>query len=223
MEHDRRTVRISGHERWDPLTIDEVLVRFAAVEVPWWVAGGIAIDLFLGWETRHHDDIDVEMFREDRDALLEAFKGWDLHAARDGGLTRWIEGEPLDADAFAIWGRPHMRAPWAVEILLASGDIDAWRFRREPSITMAGDRLIRTTGSGVPYCTPEVQLLYKAKRARRKDDLDFTRCLHRMAPDQIGWLRDALDRFDGTHPWVAVLDQALGEVRGRGIPPGHHE
>jgi hypothetical protein len=209
MAHDVGTARITGHEHWDPLTLDEVLVRFAALDVPWWVAGGIAIDLFLGWETRHHDDIDLEMFREDREILFAVFKGWDLHAAMGGGLAPWTEDEPLDSDAFAIWGRPHMRAPWAVEILLASGDVGEWRFRRDPTITMAGDRLIRTTGGGVPYCTPEVQLLYKAKRSRRKDDVDLSRCLHRMERSQAMWLRDALTRLDATHPWVAVLDHAI--------------
>ncbi len=209
MEHTRRIERLTGHEPWDPLTIDEIVARFASVDAPWWIAGGVAIDLFLGWQTRHHDDIDLEMFRDDRDVLFDVFVGWDLHTVRDGGLTPWIEGDPIHSDAFAVWARPHMGAPWAVEVLLAAGDIDEWRFRRDPSITMPGDRLIRTTNGGVPFCTPEVQLLYKAKRARPKDDVDLTRCLHRMERDQTTWLRDALARLDAAHPWVAVLDQAL--------------
>ncbi len=57
--------------------------------------------------------------------------------------------------------------------MLADGDRSEWRFRRDNAITLSGDRLFNHTPDGIPYCTPEVQLLYKAKKARPKDDIDF--------------------------------------------------
>ena len=50
--------------RWEPLTVAQIVDRFAPFDVDWWIAGGRAIDLYLGWETRPHEDVDVEMFRK---------------------------------------------------------------------------------------------------------------------------------------------------------------
>jgi lincosamide nucleotidyltransferase A/C/D/E len=37
----------------------EVLESLTAADVPWWVAGGWAVDALVGEETRPHDDVDV--------------------------------------------------------------------------------------------------------------------------------------------------------------------
>jgi len=92
--------------------------------------------------------------------------------------------------------------------MLANGDIDEWRFRRDPGITLDGEMLILRTSSGVPYCTPEVQLLYKSKQSRPKDDVDLTRVLHKMSRIQRSWLADAIGRSDTEHPWISVLENA---------------
>ncbi|MFV1999928.1 MAG: nucleotidyltransferase domain-containing protein [Acidimicrobiia bacterium] len=193
---------------WNPLTVEQVFDRFSPFDVDWWIAGGHAIDLFLGWQTRAHDDIDIEMFRSDRGALSSIFDGWDLHAVSVGGSVPWAPGDDLDAATFGIWGRPSPDGPWAVEIMLADGDIDQWRFRRDPAITLAGEALVRRTSAGVPYCTPEVQLLYKSKQSRPKDDVDLTRVLHKMSRVQRSWLREAIGRSDTEHPWISVLEKA---------------
>lgn len=33
---------------WEPLSIDEVVDLMSQVTIPWWIAGGLAIDLFSG-------------------------------------------------------------------------------------------------------------------------------------------------------------------------------
>lgn len=193
---------------WLPIGTDEAAERFAAVDVDWWIAGGLAIDLFLGWESRRHDDIDIEMFRRDRDILFDVFAGWELFSVSSGALTPWVRGGAIEPPVFGIWGRPSGLAPWAVEVMLADGDAERWRFRRDPSISMERSRLTRTSPSGIRYCTPEVQLLYKAKQARPKDDIDFTRCLHLMTHQQKDWLWAALERQEPDHPWIGALEMA---------------
>lgn len=193
---------------WQPLTIDEIVERFDGFDVDWWVAGGYAIDLFLGWETRPHADVDIELFRSDRESLFDVFAGWDLHVVSDGALVPWSEGEPLDDAVFGVWGRPTADDAWAIEVILASGDARTWRFRRDPEISLPRPRLTAER-DGVPYCTPEVQLLYKAKQSRPKDDIDFTRCLHHMTMEQKAWLRDAIVRGRREHPWIAVLESSM--------------
>ena len=185
--------------------MDEAVERFAAVDVDWWIAGGLAIDLFLGWESRQHDDIDIEMFRKDRDVLFDVFPEWELFTMAEGALTPWERGVAIEKPVFGIWGRPSSDQPWAVEVMLADGDGDRWRFRRDPSISMDRSRLTRVSSEGVRYCTPEVQLLYKAKQARPKDDVDFARCVHLMTDEQKDWLADALAGTEPSHPWIDAL------------------
>ncbi len=194
---------------WNPMSVRDAREHFAASEVDWWVAGGYAIDLFLGWESRTHSDLDLEMFRSDAASIFDNFGGWDIHTASDGELRPWTNPDNLDENIFGLWLRPSPGDSWQVEILLADGDRSEWSFRRDPSIVMAGDRLVRQTFDGIPYCTPEVQLLYKSKQARQKDDLDLARCLHLMSTEQRSWLRDAVERTNPQHPWVPLLGGTL--------------
>jgi hypothetical protein len=199
---------------WQPMSIAEAHDRFTPSGVDWWIAGGHAIDLFLGWETRSHADLDVEMFRSDKAVLFDIFKGWDLHVVSKDQLRPWIDPEDIDDSVFGVWIRLTPDGPWQLEIMLADGDRNKWRFRRDPSITMSGARLIRMTREGIPYCTPEVQFLYKSKQARPKDDVDLARCLHRMSPEQRSWLGAAVARTSRSHPWVRALAASLEQ---------HHE
>lgn len=195
-------------EHWKPLTLDEVRERFAGFDVDWWVAGGVAIDLFVGWETRPHEDIDLEMFRGDRDVLFDVFDGWEMFVVSEGNRHRWHRAMTLDPKVFGVWGRPSAASPWAVEIMLADGDGDEWRFRRDNEISFPRGRLTHTTADGIAYCVPEVQLLFKAKKHRTKDDADMVRCLHRLDRVQREWLLEALGRSEPGHPWCELIRQA---------------
>jgi hypothetical protein len=48
-------------EEFDPSHLLELMRGFAA---PWWVAGGWALDLWLGRRTRDHEDLDVAVLRK---------------------------------------------------------------------------------------------------------------------------------------------------------------
>ena len=195
-------------DSWDPLSIPDVTNLFAAFDVDWWVAGGQAIDLFLGWETRQHNDLDLEMFRSDRNILFDVFQGWGFCTVSEAGFSDWERDAPIEPNVFGIWGRPTPHDPWAVEIILADGDEGSWRFRRDNEISLPRSLLTVTTEVGVKYCTPEVQLLYKSKQNRPKDDIDMVRCLHRMTRSQRAWLANAIRRGDPTHPWIRLLESA---------------
>ncbi len=193
---------------WEPITIDEVQSRFEPTGVDWWVAGGVAIDMFLGWQTRPHEDLDIEMFKTDRDALFDVFEGWELFFVTESKLHPWHRGMEMAPEVFGVWGRSSTDAPWAIEIMLADGDGETWRFRRDNEISVPRSRLTRSTSSGVHYCAPEVQLLFKSKKRRPKDDADMVRCLHRLDADQRSWLSDALGRSEPTHAWIDLIAQA---------------
>ena len=67
--------------RWQPRTPREVATFFAALDVPWWIAGGWAIDLFVGRQTREHEDIDILILRRDQHAVRALLESWDVQAA----------------------------------------------------------------------------------------------------------------------------------------------
>jgi hypothetical protein len=74
----------------------------------------------------------------------------------------------------------------------------------DPITLPYGDLILRTS-EGIPYATPEVALLFKAKRLREKDIADFQRVLPTMDQARrsrlIGWLT----QVHPGHPWIEEL------------------
>lgn len=68
---------------------------------------------------------------------------------------------------------------------------------------MTGGFLRRTDSGGVPHLAPEIQLFFKAKRPRPKDEIDFAAVLPLLTAQQRRWLSDALAYSFGAHPWQA--------------------
>jgi hypothetical protein len=64
---------VADVSQWDAWRPEDVHPLLAKVEVPWYVAAGWAIDLFLGGERREHEDLEIavpaERFHEIVDAL----------------------------------------------------------------------------------------------------------------------------------------------------------
>jgi hypothetical protein len=52
---------------------------------------------------------------------------------------------------------------------------------------------------------PEVQLLYKSKDLRPKDEQDFETMLRALDAGRRQWLRDALRVATPGHPWLRRL------------------
>ncbi|MHC5671583.1 nucleotidyltransferase domain-containing protein [Nostoc sp.] len=63
---------------------------------PWFVAGGWAIDLFIGDVTRVHKDIEIAIFRKDQSSLREYLFGWEFTKVVDGKMEPWNENEWLE-------------------------------------------------------------------------------------------------------------------------------
>jgi hypothetical protein len=181
------------HADWEPLRPQDVARLLAGLDAPWWIAGGWALDLFLGAETREHDDIDVALLRRDQLALYGWLRGWDLrYATPDRTLEPW-DGRYLEPPIHAIWARRSRdaTAPWACEFLLDEERNGRWIYRRDPAITRSLDDL-GGLSDGVPFLCPEVVLLYKSKNPTAQDEADFDLVLPHLSPSGRRWLRQAL-------------------------------
>jgi hypothetical protein len=193
----------AGH--WRPMRPDDVRASLVEINLPWWVAGGWALDLFLGLQTRPHGDFDVGVLRRDVTNIAAALSGWDLFEAQSGMLYRLGHSELPRPEVNSLWCRPRNTHGWSLELMLDEADGDEWLFRRLPTIRMPLARAIKRTEDGIPYLTPEIQLLYKARGTREKDQRDFERVMERLGPDERSWLYDALSRIDPQHVWLTEL------------------
>lgn len=172
------------------------------VNCSWWIAGGWAIDLFLGRQTRAHADLDIGILRRDVHRFMTALSSWDFHEVKGGVLTPLqMESSPRE-DVNCLWARPTGEVAWSVEVLLDRSDDDDWVFRRHPGIRRPLASVVRKTTDGTPYLAPEIQLLYKAKAIRPRDELDFRRAMPRLTPTAMSWLKEALVTLDAAHPWL---------------------
>ena len=196
---------------WQPWQPVEVARLFSTLTAPWWIAGGWAIDLFLGEQTRHHDDIDVLILRRDQRGVRTIFRGWDMQAANSGELPaewpfrEWELDELLSLSDHDVWCRPNKDAPWAIQLMIADSINDQLLFRRDPRMRRPLATVGHQTNDGIPYLAPEIQLLYKAKGLRPKDEADFARTLPSLDEKSRQWLAQSLALVHPGHPWLAKL------------------
>ena len=180
--------------------VNEWLSEFAG---QWGIAGGWAIDLYIGKETRAHSDIEVAIVREDQHMLKKALPDWSFEKVVKGDMISWEE-EWLELPIHEIHGI-HRQAGERLEVLLNEMENGQWIFRREGSISFPESSLFLESNVGVPYLHPAVVLLYKAKNAREKDHADFYAVKDLLKIEDKEWLRQALCVHVPEHKWILDL------------------
>lgn len=191
---------------WEPLSPKDVLAIMRGFRSPWWVCGGSALDLFIGRETRRHDDLDVAVLRRDQALLRSHLRRWDLrYATPEHTLESW-DGSWLAPPIHGIWARrsTDQHAAWACEFLLNEAADDEWVFRRDDRIR----RSLASVGSerdGIPYLRPEIVLLYKASEPSPKNEADFTAAAGQLPDAATAWLTAALRVTRPNHHWLERL------------------
>jgi len=196
---------------WQPWQPAEVAKLFSTLAVPWWIAGGWAIDLFIRKQTRDHEDIDVQILRRDQQEVRMIFREWDVQGAHPEELPpewpfrEWEPDELLNPRVHDVWCRPNKTAPWAIQLMIVDTIDDQWLFRRDARIRRPLTTIGHRTNDGIPYLAPELQLLYKAKALRPKDQADFARTLPFLDAESRQWLAQSLALVHPGHSWLAEL------------------
>jgi uncharacterized protein (DUF952 family) len=215
----RQHEEASGFAAHGPATLQEITRR--AVEVmagfagSWWVAGGWALDLFLGYKTRPHADLEISILAADQVALFEHLRGWDLRLAAPGASLPSWDGSRIESPFHQVWarrgaGRPSgpdefAADPTMVGFLLEKSTTGRWVFRRHPAVRRPLAKVGTTTSDGVAVVRPEVALLFKAKGPRFKDQRDFDRVLPHLDEAARAWLASALEQAHPGHIWRGRL------------------
>ena len=194
------------YEMWKPLTLEAAVMLFQKAPFRWFVAGGYAVEQFLGTSIRAHDDIDIAVFRDEQITVQEWLNSWQLYAADPPGtLRRWETGEYLAEGIHDIWGHRFGADAWQLQLMLVEVNGDEWYSRFDPAVREKREALIANY-HGLPCTRIDVQLLYKSRHHRPKDDQDFYAALPHLSVDAKRWLNENIRRLrpDG-HDWLAAL------------------
>lgn len=197
---------IIPYEKWEALSVEAVQQLFKNAPFQWALAGGYAIEFFLGKSIRSHGDIDVLLFRDEQLAAQAWLKDWQLYAADPAGTLRtWHENEFLQKGINDIWIHHKSSEAWQLQFLITEAEGEEWVSKRNPLIRGKRDDLI-CLYAGVPCIRPEIQLLYKAKNLRPKDEIDFQACLPAMSSEAKAWLKEKLFiLYPDGHEWMKRL------------------
>lgn len=195
--------------RWTPLPLDAVVDLFRAAGFTWWISGGHALELHAGHSWRAHADTDVGVCRQDLPRVAGLLDGWDLRIASDGELRTWDPTAPPSVGN-NLWCRSSSAGGWQVDVTIDDGDEHRWVYRRDPSLTRPWDEAVLRSQSGIPYLAPELQLLFKSKSIRPKDQLDAEHMIPLLDDGVAAWLSAHLD---SGHPWISIINARSANQR----------
>jgi hypothetical protein len=187
----------------DRAAVERVAAVMERADIWWAVAGGWAIDLWLGAQTREHHDIEVVVRRDDQGAVWDSLHdAWELTCIDPpkSGWRPWPRTR-IAAPSFQLKARgPSLE----FDLFLESTSAGNWVFRRDRRIQRPMDELALRR-SGVPVVEPAVQLLYMAKSAEPKNQHDFDVARPALDAAAATWLRGALALVHPGHPWLDRL------------------
>jgi hypothetical protein len=163
--------------------------------VPYWIAGGWAIDLAVGRVTRDHADVDIMLLERDEHALRTDLTQVDVQLiGRDGQPGPWPAGRrPIAAPDRLILHSKNLPLP--TEVLLASA-VGAFRvYHRGAHCIRRPLAGITRHRDGIPFLAPEVALLFKSRSNGDKDRHDIETALPALNAEQRSWLQDTLEHM----------------------------
>jgi Aminoglycoside-2''-adenylyltransferase len=176
--------------------------------VPWYVAAGWAIDLFLDGQHREHEDLEIAVPNARFDEIVDAIGGLEICIITGPNeATPLAEARDQLPETHQSWVREPETGLWRFDVFREPSDGDTWLCRRDESIRLPYDDVIEWTDDGIPYGRPEIVLLFKAKHAQRdRDQADFEAVMPRLKPERRRWLAETLALVHPGHTWLAVLD-----------------
>jgi len=158
----------------------------------WFICGGWAIDLFIGKETRKHNDIEIGILRKDQNKLWEYFGNYEIFYVNNMNNYEKI-----------LWDGEYKNLPihefnckigeLNLEILLNECDENNWIFRRDNNIKFNLNEIVKIYENNIPYLIPELVLLYKLSNLKEKDKMDFKNIIPYLSNEKINWLNQYIE------------------------------
>ena len=191
-----------GPGEWAPWSPEETAGLLDGCGAEWAVAGGWALDLARGAQSRPHKDIEIVVGEAGFAAVRAKLSAYPFYAAADGQLAPLGEGRRSRQH----WVLDPPASKWRLDVMIEPGDERCWVYRRDPRITAARAEAVARSSGGVPYLRPHIVLLFKAGHARAVDERDFAASLDLLEPRERQWLRDAIRLTAPGHRWLERLE-----------------
>lgn len=176
---------------------------------PWWVAGGWAIDLFLDEVSRPHADIEIGIIRADQRLLHAYLRNWTLSKpALDGranATVAWLAEDWLAFPHHQVFAARAEHPAAAIDFFLDDIAGGVWHYRPHPAIVRPAEQVVGRSAQDIPILAPEIQLAYKARLLRPKDEHDFAHTLPKLGPAQRAWLAETIRVTVPACPWLQAL------------------
>lgn len=119
-----------------------------------------------------------------------------------GTLRPWRDGDVLPSHVSDVWCRKP-GGPWRFQVMLDDGEGALWRSRRCAAVTRPIAELGSCSAEGIPFLAPEIQLFYKAKAPRPKDEVDYVAAWPLLSGPQKAWLRQAIvEAYGRDNAWL---------------------
>jgi hypothetical protein len=190
--------------------------------------GGFALDLFLGITIREHSDIDVCVFQEDRNKIIDymvkiglrpyefcgngivhliknslncKYNGNIMCIYKDCDLVKFIEIEKED-HFYHEFSHEGIKKLNYIEFLFNN--------RLNGKIILDGNKNIETNmqeailiSNGIEYLAPEIVLFYKSNNMIIKNQIDYGKTITNLNAKQKSWLKQALiKKYSNNHLWL---------------------
>lgn len=206
------------------------------IQIDYAVCGGSAIDLFIGRKTRPHKDLDVAVFWDDRDKIVQYMlnEGWlvfepcgreYLHKIVSIDNQKRIKSniwcvrpnnshysfDEREPDMFAVeFDNAEQLELDFIEFLFNRRYEDNFLFAHNTNIKRKlSDSILKN--EEVPFLAPEIVLLYKSTALSNPDyQKDFENAVPLLSNDSKEWLINALSiSFPDGHEWMHKIIPAI--------------
>lgn len=172
---------------WQLLSIASLKQIMHDADFDWYLAGGIALDEFLGRKTRNHEDIDILVNFKYLERILDFFKNYKVYTARNGSLSLSSFNEINSTDS--LWIAKDDEESFIIQILFFEEEAGHWVYKRENDIWKRIED-IYFVKNDMKIIQPEIQLLYKmnSSNVRDKDLYDYHNVYPVLEERQRAWL-----------------------------------
>ena len=209
--------------------IEEANTLLQGQDFSYAICGGFALDLFLGYESRVHGDIDVLAFWKDREKIItfmqskgfcvfEMLGGGKVHritdiraqeklrknifcCTEDCELVRLYDTEETDVYWFEFQHSGLSKLNY-IEFLFNEKTEAEFVYVRDNRVKRELEKAILRK-YGIPYLAPELCLLYKSTDVDREGyQQDFELTVERLNGEQRAWFEKVMELlYPEGHKW----------------------
>lgn len=186
-------------EAWSP---EQLASKLCLVKAHWYIVGGWAIDLWLGKQSREHEDLEFAVSPKNAHEVASHLSELTFFEVREGRFVFWDTKKPIGDNTWQLWGADMNAQRWRVDMMMERGTHKYWQYKRKPSIEHMRHKAIRTNVNGIRYLAPPNVLLFKAKHSRFKDDIDFETVFPNLSFQDRQSLKSWLRLEHPDHKWL---------------------